>query len=131
MAKRRPSRPQHESEPPALDSLTPALAGTDANAVFQRQHKDFAVADLPRGSRAATFDDRVDSRFDKAFIHRDHELHFSQQVHCELIAFVEHLGLPLLPAETLAIHDRQPNNLDLRERLLNVLKLARLNDGND
>ena len=47
------------------------------------------------------------------------------------LPLVEHLGLPLLPAEALAIHDRQPHDLDLGQGLFDVFELARLDDGDD
>ena len=42
-----------------------------------------------------------------------------------------HLGLALLPAEALHVHDRQADDLDLGEGGFHVLELAGLDDGDD
>ena len=58
------------------------------------------------------------------------QLHFAQQIDRDLLAAID-LGLPLLPAEALAVHDREPHDLDLREGGLHVFELAGLDDGDD
>ena len=115
----------------ALNRFAAAFAGADADAIVERQDEDFAVADLARRAGAAALDDRVDRRLDEVLVHRDHELHLAQQIDRELAPLIEHLGLALLPAEALAIHDREPHDLDFGQGLLDVLQLARLDDGDD
>ena len=47
---------------PTSDRFATALAGADADAVFQRKDEDFAVADLAGRTGPPTLDDRVDRR---------------------------------------------------------------------
>src|SRR3954465_14745586 len=90
----------------ALYRLAAAFTRSNSDAVVQRKNKDLAVANFSRGPSASALDDRVNRRLYKAVVHGDHQLHFAEQIHGEFVPLIEHLGLPFLPAETLAIHDR-------------------------
>src|SRR5579884_890640 len=113
-----------------LDCLRSAFAGADADAVFQRQNEDFAIADTPFGTGASGLHDGVDSRLDKVFIDGNLQLHLTQQVHRQFVASV-HFGMPLLPAKALHVHDSEAENLDLVEGFLDGFQLRRLDDGED
>src|SRR2546421_6584605 len=87
-----------------LNCFRPALAGADAQAVFERQDEDLAVADAPLRPSAAGHHDGVDRRLDEVLIHRNLKLNLAQQVDREFAAAVD-LGVSLLPAETLHVDD--------------------------
>jgi hypothetical protein len=113
-----------------LDRFRAPLARADADAVFERQYKDLAVADFARAAGPAPFNDRVDRRLDEMVVDRNHQLHLPQQIDRDLMAAIN-LSLPLLPAEALHVHDRQPNDFDFRKGRLHVFKLAGLDNRND
>src|SRR5207244_911712 len=56
------------------DGLTAAFAGTDADTVFERQHEDLAVADLPGVRRARGMDDGLDRRLYEHVVDGDLQL---------------------------------------------------------
>src|ERR1043165_5455645 len=107
-----------------------ALAGADADAVFQRQDENLAVADASFRTGATRFHDGVDGRLDKILIDGNLQLHLVQQIDREFVAAV-HLGVPLLPAEAAAVDHRQTEDLDLVESFLDGFHFRRLNDGDD
>ncbi len=113
-----------------LDRFRPMLAGADADAVFHRQNKNLAVANLARFARAASLDHGVDGRFDEIVVHGDLQLDLPEQIDADFAAPVD-FGLPLLPAKTLHVHDGQPNHLHFGQGRFDVLELAWLDDSND
>jgi hypothetical protein len=114
----------------ASNRFLAALASANPNAVLKREDKDFSVADLAGLSRAAPFDNRIDRRLDELLIHGNLKLNFAQQIDRHLMP-AENLRVPLLPAKTLHIHNRQAKDLDLGERGFDSFQPAGLNDGND
>src|ERR1022692_1401074 len=113
-----------------LNRLGPALAGADADAVFERQDEDLAVADAAFRPGAARFHDRVDGRFDEVLVDGDLQLNLVQQVHRQLMPAID-FRAPLLSAEAAAVDHCQAKDLDLVERLLDSFDLGRRNDGDD
>lgn len=113
-----------------LYRFRPALAGADADAIFERQDKDFAVADRAVVPRAAPFDDRVDRRLDEIVVDGDLQLDLAEQIDCDFSA-AENFGLALLPAEALDVHDRESDDFHFREGGFNVFQFAGLDDGDD
>src|SRR5262249_29858417 len=79
------------------DGFAAAFAGTNADAVLQRQHEDLAVADLSRLGGAGGMHDRLDGGLDEGVVDGDFELELGQQPHLELAAAVD-LGVAALPA---------------------------------
>src|SRR3954468_24772178 len=112
------------------DGLGPALAGADADAVLQRQDEDLAVADAALGAGAPGLHDGVDRRLHEVLVDGDLQLDLAEEVHGQLVAAVD-LGVPLLAAEALHVHDGQAEDLDLVERFLDRFQLRRLDDGED
>src|SRR5208337_3272054 len=110
--------------------LWPALAGADADTVVQGKDEDLAVADLAVGSAPASLEDGVYGRLDKVLVHRDLKLDLAQQVHGDLVTAVN-LGIALLPAKTLHIHDSKPEDLDPGESLLDGLEFGGLDERDD
>ena len=113
-----------------LNRLRPAFAGSDSDAVVHRKNKNLAVADLASIARATSFDNRVERRFDEIVVDRNLQLHFSQQVDGELSASID-LGLALLAAEALDVHNREPHDFDFGEGRLDVFQLTGLDNGDD
>src|SRR6476620_2059921 len=80
------------------------LARADADRLFERQHEDLAVADLPRaGSR----DDRVDHARDELRCHRDFDLQFRQETDGVFGAAID-FRVPLLSSVALHFGQGQP-----------------------
>src|SRR5262249_12604491 len=79
------------------DGLAAALARANAHAILQRQHKDLAVADLPRFRRARGVNDRLDGGLDEGVVDGDFEFELGQQADLEFAAAVD-LGVAALPA---------------------------------
>src|SRR5947199_2184282 len=111
-----------------LNRLGPALAGADADAVLQRQDEDLAVADAALRPGAAGLHDGVDGRLDEVLVDGDLQLHLAQQVDGQLVAAVD-LGVALLPAEALHVHDGHAEHFDLGQRFFDRVELGRLDDG--
>src|SRR2546427_8939369 len=76
------------------DGFGAALAGADADAVFQGKDEDLAVADAALRPGATCFHDRVDRRLDEVFVDRDLQLDLAQQLGGQLVTAV-HFRLPL------------------------------------
>src|SRR5689334_4661485 len=105
--------------------LGSSLAGADPDAVVHREDEDLAVADLAVGPTPPRFEDGVDGRFDEVLIDGDLELDLAEQVDRDLVPAID-LGIPLLAAESLNVHDGQAEDLDLREGFLDSLELGGL-----
>src|SRR5207253_8196107 len=112
------------------DGLRPALAGADADAILQGEDEDLAVPDATLRPGAAGLHDGVDGRLDEILVDGDLQLHLAQQVDRQLVAAVD-LGVALLPAEALHVHDSHAEDRDLAQGLLDGFELGRLNDGED
>ena len=113
-----------------LNRFAAAFAGADADAVFQGEDEDLAVADFAGRAGAAALDDGVDRRFEELLVDGDHQLHLAQEVDGELVAAVG-LGLPALAAEPLHVHHGQAEDLDVGQGLLDGLQTMGLDDGDD
>ena len=74
------------------------------------------------------FHDCIYVRFDEILIDGDLKLNFAQEVHGQLMSSIN-LGVALLPAKTLHIHDGQPKDFHSVEGLFDRFQLGRLNDG--
>src|SRR5215208_5909847 len=96
--------------PRRSDGLRPALAGADADAVLQRQDEDLAVADAALGAGAAGLEDGADGRLDEVLVDGDLQLHLAEQVDGQLAVAVD-LGVALLSAEALHVHDGESEDL--------------------
>src|SRR5438552_17866256 len=94
------------------NGLRTALAGADADAVFQRQNKDLAVADAALGSGSACVHNRVHGRLDEVFIARNLELNLAKQVYRQLVAAID-LGESFLPAKALNVPAGPAEHFDL------------------
>jgi hypothetical protein len=68
--------------------LPAALAGADANAILQRQDKDFAVANLTGFGRPRGMHDRLDRGLDEGFVDGDLQFPFRQQPYVKLSAAI-------------------------------------------
>src|SRR5207237_8380645 len=84
----------------------PTFACADAQAVFQRQDEDFAIANATLGAGAAGLHDGVDRGLDEILIDGDLKLNLTQQVHCQFMSTIN-LRMPFLAAEPLHLHDGQ------------------------
>src|SRR5262249_59122565 len=73
--------------------LPAALAGSNANAVFERKHEDFAVADLAGLRRACRMHNRFDRRLNKRLVDRNFQLQFRNEPNLEFGTAVD-LGVP-------------------------------------
>lgn len=113
-----------------LDRVAAAFAGADADALFERQDKDFAVADLAGFAGAAAAKDGVDGRLDEVVVNCDLQLHFAEEIRLEL-GTAEGFDLAALASKTLAIEHGQAENLDFGERFLNRFEPVGLNDRDD
>ena len=113
-----------------LNRLAAAFAGADADAIFQGEDEDLAVADLAAGAGAAAADDGVDRRFEKLLVDGDHQLHLAQQVHGEFVAAVD-LGLSPLPPKALDVHHGQAEDFDVGQGLLDGFQPMGLNHGDN
>src|SRR5262249_7747895 len=71
------------------DRVSAALAGADADAVLEREDKDFSIANFARLARAAPFDDRRNGRLDKIVVDGDLQLHFAEQIHRDLMPAIK------------------------------------------
>src|SRR5262245_50299093 len=99
-------------ENPKSDRLWPSFSRPDANTVLQRQDENLAVADPAFRTGSASLHDGVDGRLDEVFVDGDLELHLAEQLHSQFVTAVG-FGMAFLPAETLHVHDRETEDLDL------------------
>src|SRR5262249_15028959 len=112
------------------DRLAAALAGANADAVFQRQDEDLAVADLTRLRGPRRLHDRLDGRLDERVVDGDLQLQLRQQANLDLRAAVN-LRVAALHAAAADVADGHQVNVALVERLLDGLEPLRANDGHD
>src|SRR5450432_804117 len=98
--------------PGASNRFRAPFARPDADAIFEWQHEDLAVADLACRAAAPALDNGVDRRLDEMIVHRDLQLHFAKQIHSDFVTAID-FGLALLAAKTLHVHDREPHDFDL------------------
>src|SRR5437667_2825306 len=97
------------------DRFRTAFPRPNADTIFQRQDENLAVADASLRSGSTGFHDGVDGRLNEILIDGNLQLDLAQQVERQLVAAV-YLGVPLLPAEALHVHDGQAKHFDLVER---------------
>src|SRR6266568_2025134 len=121
-----PPRSRPESKR-GLERLFPAFAGADADDLLHRDDEDLPVADATRLGGAL---DDLHHAADELVGDDDLDLHLGEEVDHVLGATVE-LGMPLLAAEALHLGGGETGHADLRERLLHLIQLERLDDGFD
>src|SRR5205823_414556 len=80
------------------------FAGADADAVFERQDENFAVADSAVRRGLGRLGDCQDRRFDERIIHGDFELELGQEPDLELLAPID-FGEAALPATAAYLAD--------------------------
>ena len=107
-----------------LDRVVIALASSDAQRAFHREHKDLAIADAA-GLRSRS--DRFDHAVDHGVGHHHLELHLGQEVDDILGAAIE-FGMTLLPAEALCFGNGDAGNADFVQRFLHLVQLEGLDD---
>src|SRR5262249_15177285 len=112
---------------PPLDCFGPALARTDPDHVLDCRDEDLPVAD-PAGARA--LHDRVDDLGDTVVRNEDRDLHLGQEIDDVFRAAIE-LGVTLLSPESLPLLHGHAVDAGLRENLLPLVELERLDDGVD
>src|SRR5438270_1902643 len=110
-----------------LDRLRSPFARANADAVFQRQDEDLAIADAALRTGAARLHDRLDGRLDEVLVDGDLQLHLTQQIDRQFVAAVD-LGVTLLAPEALHVNDGQAEDLDLVEGFFHSLQLRGLDD---
>ena len=93
----------------ALNGILVRFSGPNADHTFEIGDKNFAVADFPGVRR---LDDGIDCRFEQAFLDRDFQAYLGQEVDRVFAAAIE-LSVPLLPAISLGIADRDAGYADL------------------
>ena len=84
----------------------------------------------PAARAATAAENGVDRRFEKLLVDGDHQLHLAKQVHRELVPAVD-FGLAALPAKALHVHDRETEDLNVGQGLLDGLQAMRLDYGDD
>src|SRR5262245_33325278 len=100
------------------------LAGADVIAMFHRNDEDAAVADL---AGAGGSHDGADRRLHHVVRHHHLHLHLGQQVHHVLLAAVDR-GVTLLPAVAPHLGHRHSRDVELRQRILDVVDFVGSND---
>jgi len=105
----------------------PLLRVADLNGFVHRQHEDFAVADVPLGTRAGDLFEALERTLDKIVVDRYLELDFPQQVDLVLCSAIR-LGLASLASKPHGIADGKSGHADPTERLPYRIKLGRLDD---
>src|SRR5476649_698383 len=110
-----------------LDCVGIGFAGTDANSLFQIDHKDLAVTDLAGVGRLGY---RLDNPVKILVVNGDINLHLGQEVDHVFRAAIQ-LGVTLLPTEAFDLSNGNALHADLGQRLAHVVQLERLDDGSD
>src|SRR5262245_4347413 len=116
-----------EAEARDLERVGPALAGADADDLFDRGDEDLAVADA---AGAGGLLDGLAGAFHLVVLEHDLQLHLGQEIDHVLGAAIE-LRMALLAAEALGLRHRDALDADLVQGLLHVVELERLDDGFD
>src|SRR5262245_34715571 len=107
-----------------------AFAGADADAIFERQDEDFAVADGAGFADTGRMDDGFDSRFDESVVDGDFELQFGQEANLEFLPAI-HFREPALPAAAAHVADGHEIDIVFVEGPLHGLQFFGPNDGDD
>jgi hypothetical protein len=108
----------------SVNCVVAAFAHPDPHRLFDRLDEDLAVADA--AGLGGGGDERDDLVGD-AVGDDDLELHLRQELHGVLTAAV-HLGVPLLAAESSHLAHGHADDAGLREGVLHVVELERLDD---
>src|SRR3972149_4019599 len=107
-----------------LDGFLPSLPRPNPHRLFARNDEDLPVTDPSRLRRRL---DGLHHLFTLA-IRNDHlDLHLRKKIDGIFRPPVE-LGMPLLSAESLHLTDREPLDADLRQGILHLVQLERLDD---
>ncbi len=96
----------------ASNRFAAVFAGADADAIFQREYENFAVARLTFRCRLTAPCDRFDGRFDEIIVDADHQLHFPAEIDAD-IAATKRIRAVRRGVNTLDIHDRESKYLHL------------------
>ena len=107
-----------------------AFAGSNSNAVFNGQDKDFAVADSAAITRSSRPDDRSHRSLNEVVVDRDLYFYFADKVG-DLFRSAVDFRVALLSAETLHVHDGKPKDFLFGERFLDGFKTSWLDDRDD
>src|ERR1700712_2962104 len=112
---------------PASDRIGSALTGTHPHHGFHGADPHFAVPDLTGPSRAH---DAVQHLVGVVVLDQHLDAHLRHEVD-RVLSTPVNLGMPLLPAVTLNLAYRHPQDADLLEAGLDVLEGERLDDRSD
>ena len=110
-----------------LDGVGATFAGSNSDAVVQRQDKYFAIANLSVAPGSSSFDESRYGAIDELFVDRDLKLNFAAKVARQFVG-IDHRSMALLTPKSLAIHYRQPEHFDLAERIFNRVQVVWLDD---
>src|SRR3970282_1237467 len=107
-----------------LDGFLPSLPRPNPHRLFARNDEDLPVTDPSRLRRRL---DGLHHLFTLAIRHDPLDLHLRKKIDGRFRPPVE-LGMPLLSAESLHLTDREPLDADLRQGILHLVQLERLDD---
>src|ERR1700722_19046880 len=110
-----------------LNRVWPALAGANADCLFDIRDEDLPVADLVSSRRPH---DGFDRAVQQPIFQHNFNFYFGQEIDDILGAAIK-LGVALLSAETSDLDDRQPGDADFVKSAFNLIELERLDDGFD
>src|SRR4029453_12042798 len=105
----------------------PPLPSADPERLLHPEGEEFAIADLAGLGGVL---DGLGHHGCAVVVHEDLELHLGEELDHVLRTPVE-LGVPLLPPESLDLGHGHPFHALLRQRLLHLVELERLDDGFD
>src|SRR5688572_13853231 len=104
-----------------------SLAGTNPIALLDRHDEDASIADLTGPRRGH---DRLDGIVGERIGHDHFDLHLRQEADVVLLAPIDR-RVPFLLAVTANLGDRHAGNVQLRERVLDIIHLVRADDALD
>ena len=103
------------------------LAGADADHIRNFRNKYLSVSQLSGLGRLL---DDVDHSRGALVCHQDFQLGLGNEIHCVFTAAIN-FSMPALTAKAFDLRDRHAQDAGFAQRLVNFLKLMRLNDGFD
>ena len=108
----------------AGDSIGTTLARTDADRVQHGADEDFAVSDFPG---VGGLHNGINHGVSTTVVHDDFNLHLREEIEGVLTATVD-LGMALLAAKSLDLHDGHAFDSDFGKGFFNVLQFERFDD---
>ena len=112
------------------DGFAATLAGADPNAVFERQHEDFAVTDCSGVACPGGMDNRLHGGFNERLIHGNLELDFWKETNLDFRAAI-HFGVTALPSTTTDVANRHKVDIAFRQSILDSFEFFGADDGNN